>query len=88
MGGLRAGAGAANHTGDRDAYFWATPVAAELDLMVLWQGRRIGFEFKLADAPAVTKSMRVAMADLKLDRLLVAVPGKESYDLGPKRAGS
>ncbi|HRZ93756.1 MAG TPA: hypothetical protein P5022_12680 [Candidatus Paceibacterota bacterium] len=56
--------------------------------MVLWQGRRIGFEFKLADAPAVTKSMRVAMADLKLDRLLVAVPGKESYDLGPKRAGS
>lgn len=28
--------------------------------------------------------MHVAMADLKLDRLLVVVPGKESYDLGPR----
>ncbi|MBP8260706.1 MAG: hypothetical protein KA118_13715 [Verrucomicrobia bacterium] len=53
-------------------------------MMVLWQGRRIGFEFKFADAPGITKSMRVAMADLKLDRLLVVVPGKESYNLGPK----
>jgi hypothetical protein len=57
---------------------------AELDLMVLWKGRRIGFEFKFADAPGITKSMHVAMADLKLDRLLVLVTGKESYDLGPK----
>lgn len=71
-------------TGDRDAYFWATHGGAELDLMVLWQGRRIGFEFKFGDAPGITKSMRVAMADLKLDRLLVVVPGRESYDLGPK----
>jgi uncharacterized protein len=71
-------------TGDRDAYFWATHGGAELDLMVLWQGRRIGFEFKFGDAPGITKSMHVAMADLKLDRLLVVVPGKESYDLGPK----
>ena len=50
-------------------------------MMVLWHGRRIGFEFKFGDAPGITKSMRVAMADLKLDRLLVVVPGKESYDL-------
>jgi predicted AAA+ superfamily ATPase len=71
-------------TGDRDAYFWATHGGAELDLMVLWHGRRIGLEFKFGDAPGITKSMHVAMADLKLDRLLVVVPGKESYDLGPK----
>ena len=71
-------------TGDRDAYFWATHGGAELDLLVLWQGQRIGFEFKFRDAPAVTKSMRVALADLKLERLLVVVPGKESYPLGPK----
>jgi predicted AAA+ superfamily ATPase len=71
-------------TGDRDAYFWATHGGAELDLMVLWHGWRIGFEFKFADAPGITKSMHVAMADLKLDRLLVVVPGNESYDLGPR----
>lgn len=71
-------------TGDRDAYFWATHGGAELDLLVMWQGRRIGFEFKFGDAPGITKSMHVARADLKLDRLLVVVPGKESYDLGPK----
>ncbi len=71
-------------TGDRDAYFWATHGGAELDLMVTWQGRRIGFEFKFGDAPGITKSMHVAMSDLKLERLLVLVPGKESYPLGEK----
>ena len=50
----------------------------------MWQDHRIGFEFKFGDAPGITKSMHVAMADLKLDRLLVVVPGKESYNLGPK----
>ena len=38
-------------TGDRDAYFWATPSGAELDLLVFVRGRRIGFEVKYADAP-------------------------------------
>jgi hypothetical protein len=28
--------------------------------------------------------MQVAMADLKLDRLLVVVPGEGFYELGPK----
>lgn len=71
-------------TGDRDAYFWATHNGAELDLMVFWHGRRIGFEFKFSDAPGLTKSMHIALGDLKLDRLLVVVPGPESYSLGPK----
>jgi predicted AAA+ superfamily ATPase len=71
-------------TGDRDAYFWATHSGAEVDLMVLWLGQRIGFEFKFSDAPGITKSMHIALADLKLDRLFVVVPGKDSYALGPK----
>ena len=71
-------------TGDRDAYFWATHGGAELDLLVNWKGLRLGFEFKFADAPGVTRSMHVALEDLKLDRLIVVVPGAESYDLGPK----
>ena len=66
-------------TGDRDAYFWATHGGAELDLMVNWGGRKCGFEFKYGDAPSMTKSMHTALHDLKLDRLFVVHPGKDSY---------
>lgn len=66
-------------TGDRDAYFWATHGGAELDLLVNLPGRKIGFEFKYGDAPSMTKSMHTALRDLKLERLFVVHPGRESY---------
>jgi len=65
--------------GDRDAYFWATHGGTELDLMVIWRGRKYGFEFKYGDAPSMTKSMHMALHDLKLERLFVVHPGKDSY---------
>jgi uncharacterized protein len=68
-------------TGDRDVYFWATHGGAELDLMVNWQGRRYGFEFKYGDAPSMTKSMHVALHDLNLKRLFVIHPAKDSYEM-------
>jgi uncharacterized protein len=46
---------------------------------VHWQGRRYGFEFKYGDAPTMTKSMHTALNDLKLERLFVVHPGKDSY---------
>lgn len=61
--------------GERDAYFWRTQAGAELDLLMVRGKRRFGFEFKYADAPAVTKSMHVARADLGLERLFVVHPG-------------
>jgi predicted AAA+ superfamily ATPase len=70
-------------TGERDAYFWATPSGAELDLLVFVRGRRIGVEVKYADAPRMTTSMAIAQQDLKLDRLLVVYPGEASYALRP-----
>ena len=45
--------------------------------------RRRGFEFKRTDAPAVTKSMHVAMQDLRLDSLDVVHVGRETYPLAP-----
>ncbi len=69
------------HTGDRDAYFWATYAGAELDLLVTLRGKRYGFEFKYGDAPTLTKSMHIALQDLKLEHLFVAYPGKTSYAL-------
>jgi predicted AAA+ superfamily ATPase len=64
-----------------EAYFWATHAGAELDLLMLKYGRRIGMEFKRTDAPALTSSMRIAMNDLQLDRLLVVYPGSRAYSL-------
>ncbi len=68
--------------GERNAYFWATQSGAELDLLLLVGGQRYGVEVKYADAPGMTKSMRIALSDLGLRRLFVVYPGNTSYDLG------
>jgi hypothetical protein len=65
-----------------EAYFWATHQGAELDLLLFKGGRRYGVEIKRADAPALTASMRIALADLKLERLTVLYPGSRAYGLG------
>lgn len=66
---------------ERDAYFWGTHGGAELDLLINRGGAKFGFEFKYTDTPRTTKSMRVAMADLKLKRLFVVHPGTRRFDL-------
>lgn len=66
---------------ERDAYFWGTHGGAELDLLINRGGAKLGFEFKFTDSPATTKSMRVAMADLKLKRLFVVYPGTRRFEL-------
>jgi predicted AAA+ superfamily ATPase len=63
------------------AYFWATHAGAELDLCWMSGSRRIGVELKYTSSPTVTKSMRIAMEDLKLDRLYVVHPGQGLYPL-------
>jgi predicted AAA+ superfamily ATPase len=67
-----------------EAYFWATHQGAELDLLLLKHGRRVGIECKRMDAPTLTSSMRIALADLKLDRLLVIYPGPHRYALADR----
>ena len=64
-----------------DCYFWATQADAELDLLIIKNNKRIGFEFKYADAPKITKSMRIALQDLKLDHLVIVYPGAETFPL-------
>lgn len=75
-------------TGDREAYFWATHGGAELDLLVFYEGRRIGFEFKYTEKPATSKSMRIAESDLGLDHLYVVYPGKYTFPLTEKITAS
>lgn len=58
----------------RESYFWATQSGAELDLLLFEGGRRIGYEFKYSERPSVTRSMRIALQDLKLDELRIVCP--------------
>lgn len=67
-----------------DAYYWATYNDAEIDLVLFKDGKRIGVECKRMDAPKITPSMRIALTDLKLDRLLVVYPGEQRYALGDR----
>jgi len=52
-------------------------------LLLIRNGRRVGVEVKYVDAPRITPSMRVALADLKLDRLWVIYPGNTRYTIAP-----
>ena len=70
--------------GTRDAYFWATHAGAELDLLLMAEGRRFGFEFKYADAPGRSRSMLVALEDLKLEHLWIVYPGEQEYSVDEK----
>ena len=64
-----------------ECYFWATHAGAELDLLVVRGNRRLGFEIKRTDAPRVTRSMRVALTDLRLQRLDVIHAGEHTFPL-------
>jgi len=66
---------------ETEAYFWSTYSGAEVDLLLLRKGKRVGLEFKYADAPGTTKSMHLTLAALKLDRLYIVYPGSRSYPL-------
>ncbi|MEA2691442.1 MAG: uncharacterized protein QOJ16_829 [Acidobacteriota bacterium] len=67
-----------------ESFFWATHAGAELDLLVVRGRRRLGFEFKLTDAPKLTASIRTALADLKLDRVDVVHAGEHTFPLGER----
>ncbi len=67
-----------------ECYFWKTQAGAELDLLIVKNGKRIGFEIKYTDSPKITPSMKIAMQDLQLDHLYLVFPGKEAFPLAEK----
>jgi len=64
-----------------DCYFWGIHNQCELDLLIVKDNKKLGFEFKYMDAPRLTKSMRHANEILQPDKLIVIYPGKENYRL-------
>lgn len=59
-----------------EAFFWGVHAGAELDLLILQDGRRLGFEIKLTKSPQVTASMRSSKEMLGLDHLYVMCHGE------------
>ena len=70
-------------TASRQAFFWATQGGAELDLLLLRDGKRFGYEFKYSERPQVSRSMRIAIDDLGLDGLTIVCPGDVQTTLAP-----
>jgi hypothetical protein len=69
----------------RDAYFWGLHSGAELDLLIMRDGRRLGFEVKLTRSPKVMPSMRTAIEALELEHLYVVCHGSgEPWPLAEK----
>ncbi|MBK9000059.1 MAG: ATP-binding protein [Myxococcales bacterium] len=67
--------------GSEHCYFWSTQAHAELDLLAFVGSRRLGFEIKRSDAPRITRSMRIALSDLRLDHLYVVTPGQARFPM-------
>lgn len=67
-----------------ECHFWASYQGAELDLLVVRGRTRRGFEFRRTSAPGVTPSMRIALDDLKLDRIDVVHAGKDTFPLSDR----
>jgi predicted AAA+ superfamily ATPase len=59
-----------------EVFFWGVHSGAELDLLILQDGRRMGFEIKLTQSPQVTTSMRTAKETLQLNHLYVLCHGE------------
>jgi predicted AAA+ superfamily ATPase len=64
-----------------ESFFWGTHNGAEIDLLLLKDGQMLGVECKRVDAPRLTPSMRIAMDNLKLERIAVVYPGTRRYAL-------
>lgn len=65
-----------------ECFFRATHTGAELDLLVVRGTHRVGFEVKHTTAPALSRSMQIAVDDLGLDRLDVIHRGPHTFPLG------
>jgi hypothetical protein len=62
-----------------EAWFWATHQGAEIDLILRRGDRLLGVECKRADAPRLTPSIRIALADLNLAWVSIVYPGDRRY---------
>jgi hypothetical protein len=66
---------------DEDCFHYSVQGGAEMDMVTTINGPPFGFEFKHADVPKITNSMRDAADDLQLKRVFVIYPGPDTFPL-------
>ncbi len=59
-----------------EAYSWGLHSGAEIDLLLLHEGKRLGIEVKYSDAPKMTKSLRSAIDALRLDECFIVTANR------------
>jgi len=67
-----------------ETYFWAAHGGGEVDLLLMTEQGRLGFEVKYTDQPKVSRSMHTAIEVLGLDALSIVYPGDRSFPLTEK----
>jgi len=67
-----------------ESYFWGSHNGAEVDLVLIKNGWRVGIECKRTAAPRLTASMRTALDELELARLWAVYPGDRAYPLADR----
>jgi predicted AAA+ superfamily ATPase len=67
-----------------EAAFWATHQGAEIDLVLRNRGKLYGVECKRVDTPRITRSIRIALEDLALERVAVVYPGSKRFALSDR----
>lgn len=66
---------------DAELFFYRTSAGAEIDLIVKHDGKTYAVEMKSSTSPKLKKGFRIAIDDIKPDRVWVAAPVSESFML-------
>lgn len=69
---------------EEEAFFWAVHQQLEMDLFIVKDGRRLGFEFKYADAPRFEATYEDTRELLRLDQLTIVCPSRGEYPLAER----
>jgi predicted AAA+ superfamily ATPase len=64
--------------------FWATHNGAELDLLLVKDSKRYGFEIIFNTAPTLTPSMKISLTELNLETLIVVHPGTRHWPMAER----
>ncbi|NBW25992.1 MAG: DUF4143 domain-containing protein, partial [Betaproteobacteria bacterium] len=64
-----------------DIGFYRTAAGAELDVVVAWGSRKVGFEIKFSAAPKVTRGFWQACTDVDVDAAYIVAPVAQGWPL-------
>jgi hypothetical protein len=67
-----------------EAFYWATHAGAEIDIVMQRNNTLYGVECKRVDAPRMTPSIRTALDELGLEKILIVYPGSRAYSLADR----